>query len=266
VLRPVEAKSRAAALPDGMVAVPDFDGWLVTRYRMRECGYIAGAVDERHVYDAFEQVCPYSRRAVVRGVAIDAFPVTNAQFFAFIEATGYAPADPRNFLKHWTAARPPAGKENHPVVYVSLQDARTYTRWAGKRLPTEEEWQRAAQDSAGNTWPWGADFDPARCNSGTSGTTPVEAFPSGRTPSGVWDLSGNVWELTESERSDGHTRYQILKGGCWYEVRNSHWLFDTGARPADWGAKHILLCDAWDRCETIGFRCAVDLIIEGIEI
>ncbi|MGC9452573.1 MAG: formylglycine-generating enzyme family protein [Oceanipulchritudo sp.] len=268
LLLQVEATPRAAAVPDGMVRVPDFDGWMVTRYRMRECGYIAGAAGEKHVYDAFEQECEYPRRARVSGVAIDAFPVTNAQYAAFLEATGYRPADPRNFLKHWTAGRPPAGKENHPVVNVSLQDARAYARWAGKRLPTEEEWQRAAQDAVGNTWPWGDEAPEGRCNSGPSGTTPVDAFPGGRTPSGVWDMSGNVWEMTESERSDGHTRYQILKGGSWYAVKSSHWLFDTGARPADWGAKHILLCEAWDRCETIGFRSVVDLDIgeiEGIE-
>ncbi len=260
VLRPVEPAVSRAAVPDGMVRIPDFSGWMVTRYRMRECGYIAGAMDEKHVYDAFEQTCTYTREIAVRNVAIDAFPVSNAAFHQFLVATGYQPVDARNFLKHWEQGRPPRGKEQHPVVYVSRNDARAYARWAKKRLPREEEWQRAAQDEAGNEWPWGSTFDPANCNSGSDGTTPVDAYPAGRTPSGVWDMSGNVWEMTESERTDGHTRYHILKGGCWYEVKNSHWLFDTGARPADWGAKHILLCDAWDRCATIGFRCATDLL------
>jgi len=89
----------------------------------------------------------------------------------------------------------------------------------------------------------------------SDGTSSVEAYPEGKTPEGLWDLCGNVWEMTESERTDGHTRYQILKGGSWYHVANSHWLFDTGAQALDWGAKHILLCPAWDRCSTIGFRC-----------
>ncbi|MCX7847880.1 MAG: formylglycine-generating enzyme family protein [bacterium] len=258
-LMPVKPTPRVSKVPAGMIRVPDYEGVMTTRYRMRECGYIAGVADELHVYDAFEQVCTYTRHVRVRDVAIDAFPVTNAEFYAFLEATGYRPTDPRNFLAHWEGGRPPLGKEHHPVVYVSLADARAYARWARKRLPREEEWQRAAQDVAMNEWPWGGPFDPAKCNGASSGTTPVDAYPAGRTPSGVWDLAGNVWEMTESERTDGHTRYFILKGGSWYQAQGSHWFFDGGARPGDWGAKHILLCDAWDRCATIGFRCVKDL-------
>jgi gamma-glutamyl hercynylcysteine S-oxide synthase len=195
---------------------------------------------------------------LVRDVAIDAFPVTNADFAAFLLASGYRPADPRNFLKHWIDGVPPSGYERHPVVNVSRADARAYAAWTGKRLPSEEEWQAAAQGLERRTWPWGGTgLDPFRCNHATTGTTAVDAFPEGCTPEGVWDLCGNVWELTESERSDGHTRYHILKGGSWFHVANSHWLFDTGAQPADWGAKHLLLCEAWDRCPTIGFRCAL---------
>lgn len=260
VLRPPEPVPRGVAIAGeaAMVRIPDFDGWMITRYRMRECGYIAGAPDEKHPYDAFERVCEYSRRVRVAGVRIDPFPVTNAEFKAFLDATGYRPADPRNFLKHWNGGRIPAGLERHPVVYVSREDAHAYARWAGKRLPTEEEWQAAAQGTERRLWPWGgAELDTARCNHASSGTTPVDAFPGGRTPEGVWDLSGNVWELTESERDDGHTRYDILKGGCWYLPEGSHWFFDGGARPADWGAKRILLCEAWDRCATVGFRCVV---------
>jgi hypothetical protein len=230
--------------------------WVRSRYRMRECGYIAGAMDELHVYDAFEKECTYSRCVPVAEGNLDPFPVTNADYKRFLEASGYTPADPRNFLLHWVGGEIPAGLESHPVVYVCLEDARAYAAWAGKRLPTEEEWQLAAQGADGRIWPWGGDaLDPARCNHASAGTTPVDAYPQGRTPEGLWDLCGNVWEMTESERSDGHTRYQILKGGSWFHVTNSHWLFDTGARPLDWGAKHILLCPAWDRCATIGFRC-----------
>lgn len=251
---------RAGVLP-GMIRIPDFEGWLSTRYRMRECGYIAGAVAECHVYDAFEKECRHERWAVVRGVAIDAFPVTNADYARFLDAADYRPIDARRFLHHWRDGKPAPGTENHPVTYVSREDARAYARWAGKRLPSEEEWQVAAQGGhARRTWPWGgAVIDPARCNHATAGVTAVDAFPGGRTPEGCWDLCGNTWELTESERSDGHTRYDILKGGCWYHVADSHWLFDTGARPADWGAKRILLCPAWDRCATVGFRCAADV-------
>lgn len=258
VLLPGPVARPVAPLPPGMVRLPDFSGPIVTRYRMRECGYIAGAWDEKHVYDAFERVCPFTRWAEIRSVAIDAFPVTNADFARFLAESGYRPADARNFLAHWIDGAPPPGRGGHPVVHVSRADARAYAAWAGKRLPTEEEWQHAAQCGTGREYPWGAGpLEPARANQNRTGTTPVDAHPAGRTPEGVWDLCGNVWEMTESERTDGHTRYHILKGGCWHVADDSHWLFDTGARPADWGAKHILLCEAWDRCSTIGFRCAV---------
>lgn len=263
VLRPVDATVRQTAVPAGMVRLPDYAGPMVTRYRMRECGYIAGAWDERHVYDAFHRTCTYTRPARISRVAIDAFPVTNAEFARFLSASGYRPKDARNFLRHWGGrAAPPAGLEHHPVVYVSLADARAYAAWAGKRLPTEEEWQCAACGAEGRTWPWGgADVgpEPGRCNGNGTGTTPVDAFPDGRTPEGVWDLCGNVWEFTESERTDGHTRYVILKGGSWHTPGGSGWFFDGGPQPGDWGAKLIVLCDAWDRCSTVGFRCVVDL-------
>jgi hypothetical protein len=248
------------SLPAGMIRIPDWEGSMTTRYRMRECGFIAGEPDALHVYDAFEMTCARRRLASVRGVALDAFPVTNADFARFLAATGYRPADPRNFLAHWINGVPPPELALHPVVHVSRADARAYAAWAGKRLPTEEEWQAAAQGPAHRSWPWGgAELDPTRCNHATTGTTPVDAFPSGRTPEGIWDLAGNVWELTASERTDGHTRYHLLKGGTWFHVTNSHWLFDTGARPADWAAKHLLLCEAWDRTPTIGFRCALSV-------
>lgn len=252
-------KSGEGIVPAGMARISDFDGWMISRYRMRECGYIAGTADELHVYDAFEKTCRYSRKAVVQNVAIDLFPVTNADYLHFLEASGYSPRDSRNFLKHWLDGKPRPGQERHPVVYVCLQDARAYAAWAGKRLPFEEEWQAAAHNPCRGEWPWGTEPPEGRCNSASGGTTQVDAFPLGRSHCGAWDMSGNVWEMTESERSDGHTRYQILKGGCWYRADNSSWLFDTGARPADWGAKHILLCPAWDRCATIGFRCVADL-------
>lgn len=257
---PAPAAPAAPAVPPGMVRLPDFHGPLVARYRMRECGFIAGVPDEKHVYDAFEQVCTYTRTAVVRGVAIDAYPVTNDAFARFLADTGYRPADARGFLRHWVDGAPPPGLGNHPVVHVSRADALAYAAWAGKRLPTGEEWQHAAQAGTGRRFPWGDEpLDATRANQGNRGTSAVDAHPAGRTPEGVWDLCGNVWEMTDSERTDGHTRYHILQGGCWHVLDNSHWMFDTGARPADWGAKHILLCEAWDRCATVGFRCAFTL-------
>lgn len=91
----------------------------------------------------------------MRAFHIDRTPVTNAQFKAFIDASGYAPADAHRFLHHWHEGAPVAGSEQQPVVWISLEDARAYAAWAGKRLPREWEWQYAAQGDDGRAYPWG---------------------------------------------------------------------------------------------------------------
>jgi formylglycine-generating enzyme required for sulfatase activity len=118
ILTPVAATVRRASVPPGMVRLPDRDGTMATRYRMRECGYIAGVADELHVYDAMHRTCTHRRPVDIRGVAIDAVPVTNAEFLRFLRASGYRPADARNFLKHWAGDAPPPVLANHPVVNV----------------------------------------------------------------------------------------------------------------------------------------------------
>jgi gamma-glutamyl hercynylcysteine S-oxide synthase len=192
--------------------------------------------------------------------AMDATLVTNARFARFLIASHYRPRHRENFLKHWQGGKPPAGREDHPVVYVDLDDARAYAKWAGKRLPTEEEWQYAAQGGDGRTYPWGEQMEPGRCNAGeTGGTTPVKAFPRGRSPFGCYDMCGNVWQWTESQRSDGRTRFCIIRGGAWFAAKGSNWYADGGPRPADFAAKFLLTWPGLDRCSTIGFRCACEL-------
>lgn len=123
----------------------------------------------------------------------------------------------------------------------------------------EEEWQFAAQGSDGRRYPWGERMEPNRCNDGASGgTTPVMAFPAGRSPFGCYDMCGNVWEWTESEHSDGRTRFAMLRGGSYYRAEGSHWYFDGGPQPCDVTAKMLLMWPGLDRCATIGFRCAID--------
>ncbi|NWG12062.1 MAG: SUMF1/EgtB/PvdO family nonheme iron enzyme, partial [Acidobacteria bacterium] len=230
VLRPPPAVKPAATVPEGMVAIDAVDYDRESVYRIRECGqltsmdYVPGRGHERIHTPAFIR-----RKARLARYAIDLTPVTNAAYAKFLQSSGYRPRHPENFLKHWEGSVPPAGKEDHPVVYVDLEDARAYASWAGKRLPTELEWQYAAEGPEGLLYPWGNEMKPGLCNSGRSaGTTPVKAFPSGRSPFGCYDMCGNTWEWTESEYSDGRTRFAVLKGGSWYKAQGSKWYTDGG--------------------------------------
>ncbi len=280
-LRPVERTKlyHAGAIPDGMVLIPAAQVRLTTQYRNRECGFyqVAGQEPAAHPSRGLHKIVRFDREIRLPSYAMDLTPVTNAQYAEFLQQTGYQPRDRTNFLKHWTNGQIPPGLENHPVVYVDLEDARAYARWAGKRLPTEDQWQYAAQGNDGRAYPWGNEWQADRCNAAappaaqrpfgpggvgdgrTGGTTAVTAFPQGRAPFGCYDMCGNTWEWTESERSDGRTRFCILKGGSYYRAKGSDWYADGGAQRCDFAAKFLLMWPGLDRCSTIGFRCAVDL-------
>jgi formylglycine-generating enzyme required for sulfatase activity len=128
-------------------------------------------------------------------------PLTNAQYAAFVRATG------RDAPKHWGGGAFPAGEEDHPVTRVSWNDAMAYCRWLSEvtgrsyDLPSEAEWEKGARGRDGLIWPWGNEWDPWRCNSREAGpgrTTPVGAYPTGASPYGLLDTAGNVWEWTRS--------------------------------------------------------------------
>lgn len=260
-IRPVPAPQPPNTVPHHMTAIGPVDYDRESVYQVRECGqltsmdYVPG-----HGHDGIHSPIGVRHRAHLQPYAIDLAPVTNAEYARFLRASGYRPYHRENFLKHWDGLAPPAGKEDHPVVYVDLDDARAYARWAGKRLPTELEWQYAAEGPDALLYPWGTDMNPGYCNSGQSGgTTPVTAFPAGRSPFGCFDMCGNTWEWTESERSDGRTRFAILKGGSWYKAGGSKWYTDGGPQPGRFGMKFLLMWPGLDRCATVGFRCAVPL-------
>ncbi len=163
-------------------------------------------------------------------------PVTNGQFARFVQATGHrTTAEHEGFGWGWTGSkwdkiqgadwqhpRGPessiAGKEGHPVVQVSWDDARAFCDWAGLALPTEEQWEKAARGTDGRVWPWGNEPPTAgHCNFGmkVGDTTPVGKYsPQGDSPYGCVDMAGNVWEWTGSWYSEGRTR--ALRGGAWY--------------------------------------------------
>ncbi len=189
---------------------------------------------------------------------MDEAQVTNHEFQRFLEETGYKPAHETNFLKHWPDGVMPPAIADLPVVYVDLDDARAYAAWAGKRLPTEPEWQRAAQGDDQRLWPWGDTFKPEYCTPPGNGPMPARSLPEGRSPHGCYHMAGNVWEWTESERNDGITRFCIIRGGSWYSVEGSGWYVTGGPQPLNTHTKFLLMWPGLDRCATIGFRCVLD--------
>jgi formylglycine-generating enzyme required for sulfatase activity len=261
--KPVARTAAAAETPAGMVAVPGGPVRMKLAHQRRECGcYPDPGTHEDKWHDLLwgsphDGTVTHDYTVDVNPFFIDEAQVTNAEFKAFLDASGYVPKHTENFLKHWPGGQMPVELADHPVVYVDLDDARAYAAWCGKRLPTEPEWQAAAQGTDGREWPWGNVFDAAKCNPG-GGTLPVRALPEGRSPAGCHQMSGNVWEWTEGERDDGHTRFAILRGGSWFKAEGSGWYVPGGPQPCTSHAKFLLFWSGLDRCSTIGFRCVKD--------
>lgn len=213
--------------------------------------------------DDANPIIPYPDQAGTRSVSLrryflDEFPVTNEEFFRFLKSAGYVPRDTANFLRHWHHGAIPKGLERHPVVWVSLDDARAYARWAGKRLPTAIEWQYAAQGTDGRTYPWGNTFDSSRCNSGSGHTVPVDAHPTGKSPFGVQDLVGNVWQLTGDEYDNGAYVFSMIRGGSFYDPTSSIWYVKGGPWPVHRQQMLLRGGAGLDRNATVGFRCVRD--------
>ncbi|MBN1542840.1 SUMF1/EgtB/PvdO family nonheme iron enzyme [candidate division KSB1 bacterium] len=198
------------------------------------------------------------RQLEINSFFMDKYPVTNRQYHAFIKASGYSPRDTVNFLAHWSDGQPPEHLLDHPVVNVSLEDARAYAQWAGKRLPTDIEWQYAAQGTDGRRYPWGNEMDSTRCNSKTGATTPVDAFPSGASPFGVLDMVGNVWQLVDDTYDNGTYLFALMRGGSYYYPDASIWYITGGPWPVDQHKLLLLVSPGFDRSSTVGFRCVKD--------
>lgn len=233
----------AQKAPDGMIEIPASD------YNFK--------VDQN---DSFVLYPDFSagEKVYVKKFFIDKYPVTNKQYYDFVQASKYQPKDTVNYLKHWVNNKYKNGQENYPVVFVSLTDAKAYAAWAEKRLPTEIEWQYAAQGKDGREWPWGKDFDSTKCNNALGEPTPVDAFPKGKSPFGVVDLVGNVWQLTKDTYDSGASYFAMIRGGSYYKPTSSWWYVQGGPQSADHTQMLLMISDGFERNSTVGFRCVKD--------
>ena len=188
---------------------------------------------------------------------IDKYEVTNAEYAAFLTAKGNANVEGVHWVElgsRYTALVEQdsvylvkEGFARHPVIEVSWYGARAYCQWAGKRLPTEEEWQFACAGADAQKYPWGADFEVGRANifgdaDGYRRTAPVGSFPRGASPFGLLDMGGNVWEWTQ-----GGEKVQFLRGGSWI---NGPTLAQCNKRTNTKDSHSYI------KGNTIGFRCA----------
>jgi iron(II)-dependent oxidoreductase len=188
-----------------------------------------------------------SKKIALKAFWIDKYEVTNAQYARFIQETNHPkPA-------YWDD--PAYNRADLPVVGVRWEDGSAYARWAGKRLPSETEWVKAAGGEDGRSYPWGSNWEADRCNSAGSqdpfeGPAPVGKFPLGASPYGVMDMAGNVWEWVAQEPSKGASpdsvSVRIGKGGSWANSREQ-------ATVSSRAKGDVRLSDC-----IIGFRCAMD--------
>lgn len=190
---------------------------------------------------------------------IDKYPVTNAQYYEFLQSSGYRPADTTRYLRHWEFDIYKQGQERYPVVYVSYEDMKAYARWAGKRLPTEAEWQLAAQGTDKRKWPWGNEFHATLCNNAFGKPTPVDAFSKGMSPYGVVDLVGNIWQMTNDMYYNGSYYFSVIRGGSHYRPDSSWWYIQGGPQQLDRTQIMLHVSPGFDRNATVGFRCVRDI-------
>jgi formylglycine-generating enzyme required for sulfatase activity len=190
---------------------------------------------------------------------IDRYPVTNAQYYEFLQSSGYRPADTARYLRHWDYDIYKQGQERYPVVYLSYEDMKAYAKWAGKRLSTQAEWQLAAQSNDKRKWPWGNEFHGTLCNNSFDKPTPVDAFSKGMSPYGVMDLVGNVWQMTNDVYFNGSYYFAVIRGGSYYKPDSSWWYIQGGAQPLDKTQIMLQVSPGFDRNATVGFRCVKDI-------
>jgi formylglycine-generating enzyme required for sulfatase activity len=265
-LVPIEpARGSPGNVDDAMIEIPAARGYKFEVHGIEIEGSNDIGVDVQYLWEDAPRRY-HSHTLDIPAFLIDKYPVTNKQFKTFLDATHYQPADSRNFLKDWKGRTYPPGWDNKPVRWVSLEDARAYAKWAGKRLPHEWEWQYAAQGLDGRAYPWGnywQDQCAPKPQHGHELLPPADvgAFGCGASPFGVMDMTGNVWQWTD-EYQDEHTRAAILRGGGSYRPEGSRWYFPSAYRLDEHG-KYLLMAPSKDRAGTLGFRCVRDTAVQA---
>ena len=206
-----------------------------------------------------------AEKIYLKAFYIDKYEVSNKEYKRFVESTGRkVPFVDEEWARdyNWVNNTYPSGKENHPVVLVTWDDAQSYARWAGKRLPTEAEWEKAARGGlADKLWPWGDELDPRRLNSWegeVKGTRPVGSYSANAY--GLYDMAGNVWEWcadsyfpdytqrgSPEESPAGEEEFnKVLRGGSW-----SNMAFTSRC------AERKKMNQS-TRFNSVGFRCVKD--------
>ena len=180
--------------------------------------------------------------------SIDQFEVTNEQYRQFVQATGYRPGNVTNYLKVWTGnASYPTWAETFPVVWISQEDAEAYCKWRGGRLPTEQEWEKAARGADGRMFPWGNDypsFETANSGFKDSKVEPVGNRAGDKSPYEVYDMGGNVAEITSTTVKEGDQVRVVIRGGTYLGAGRETATFNR-----------TLVAGPAVRSETIGCRC-----------
>jgi formylglycine-generating enzyme required for sulfatase activity len=231
----------------------------------------------------YEWEVPQHEYEIEHPYAISRYPVTNAQYTAFVQAGGYAER------RYWTEAGwawrekenitgpeeygTPYNLSNHPVVGVSWYEAIAFCRWLTEELrregrlaefqeitlPTEPQWEKAARSGDGRIYPWGAELDPEKANyddTGIGTTSAVGCFPGGVSPYGVEELSGNVWEWCRTKWESDYRSYEndstlegtarrVVRGGSFFNTE-----FNVRCASRDWDGPNY-------RDGYLGFRVVV---------
>ena len=266
----IQLLSEKILMDENIIRIKGGQPWLISKVtrtpRMTEYDrnmVLVPGTDFAYSVSAYDNFIPYPATGnythKIDSFLIDRFPVTNEQYYEFISASGYRPADTTRYLRHWEYGIYKPGTEKYPVVYVGYDDIRAYAKWAGKRLPTEAEWQLAAQGQDKRLWPWGNEFHATFCNNAFGKSTPVDAFSKGASPYGVMDLVGNVWQVTNDMYFNGSYYFLVIRGGSYFRPDSSRWYIQGGPQPLDRTQIMLLISPGFDRSATVGFRCVKDI-------